>query len=95
VKKDFEVKPVHEKVLDALRHRSEVPLDVELADGKHLRVQNIAWVFDLSNPVALIYSNIGPFDRHSDLPTETFWAEEVVRIVDVDTGLVCFEASVS
>ena len=83
-------KPDTDRVLDALRYKDGEACDVTLENGDVVRVFNIAWGFDMDNPVAHITTNISPSppDTHT---VDYFEADEVVKIVHVETMAVLFE----
>ena len=84
-------KPSHATALDILKARNGEPSDVTLTPNRVVRVYNIAWGYDLGDPVAHITTNISPVP--DDCPSDFFFADEIVRIVDPDNGAVWFELS--
>ena len=84
-------KPAYDVVLDLLKRREGVATDIMLDDGRTVRSQNIAWSFDLGNPVAHLTINVSPLNPESNLPIDSFFADEVVRIVDPENGAELFE----
>lgn len=83
-------KPAYDVVLDLLKRRDDMATDITLDDGRTLRSQNIAWSFDLGNPVAHITINVSPPNPESNLPVDSFFADEVVRIVDPENDADLF-----
>jgi hypothetical protein len=88
----FMPKPKHAVALDLLKKRNGEPSEVTLASGRVVRVWNIAWGYDLGNPVAHITTNISP-EPEEEHSVDCFDADEIVRIVDPDNGALWFEAS--
>lgn len=88
----YMAKPSYDTVLDLLKLRNGQPTDVTLATGQVVRVYNIAWVFDLGNPVAFITTNISP-EPEFDHQWHSFFADEVIRIIDPENGAVWFDSS--
>ena len=84
-------KPAYHVVLDLLKTRDGMATDITLGDGRILRSRNIAWSFDLGNPVAHITINDSPPNPETDFPIVSFFADEVMRIVDPENGADLFE----
>jgi hypothetical protein len=84
-------KPLHATALDVLRARTGEPSDVTLTSGRVVRVYNVAWGYDLDDPVAHITTNNSPSPA-GEQPWDFFFADAVVRIVDPENGAVWFEA---
>ncbi|HKB01895.1 MAG TPA: hypothetical protein VKD90_06725 [Gemmataceae bacterium] len=83
-------KPSHATALDLLKCRTGEPLDVTLSSGLVVRVYNVAWGYDLDDPVAHITTNISP-PQAADPTWDFFFADEIVRIVDPENGAIWFE----
>jgi hypothetical protein len=83
-------KPAHATALDILKQRNGEPSDVTLTSGRVVRVYNIAWGYDLGDPVAYITTNISPVPQ-IDHTSDFFFANEIAQIVDPDNGAVWFE----
>jgi hypothetical protein len=85
-------KPQHAQALDILKKRNGVLSNVTLFNGRVVPVRNIAWGYDLGDPVAHITTNISPPSAESKLPSDFFFANDIVRIVDPENGAVWFES---
>lgn len=85
------MKPVHDVALDCLKQRVGCPSDVTLDDGRIVRVWNIAWGYDLGDPIAHLTTNIDKPVLVPDLPIDFFYSNEIRKIVDVETNAVWFE----
>jgi hypothetical protein len=83
-------KPAHATALDILKRCTGEPSDVTLLSGRVVRVYNVAWGYDLNDPVAHITTNISP-PQAADPTWDFFFADEVVRIVDPENGAIWFE----
>jgi hypothetical protein len=74
-----------------LQQRCDSATEATLRDGRRLIVHNVAWGRDLGLPFDHFTTNISPppgFPHTLDF----FRADEVVRLVAVETGTVIFEA---
>jgi hypothetical protein len=69
----------HDRALRILKRRNGKWSEVWLRDGRRVRVLNIAWGYDLSDPVAHVITNISPSLAGADLPVDFFRTDEVVR----------------
>jgi hypothetical protein len=78
-------------VLKILSKREGEATDVTLSSGQVMCVFNIAWGYDLGDPVAHVTANISPppEEKHA---AGFFFTDEVVRIVDPETGVAWFDA---
>src|SRR5262249_25279443 len=81
----------HARVLQILKRRCGEWSEVWLRDGRRVRVLNIAWGYDLDDPVAHVTTNISPSLAGADLPVDFFRTDEVVRIIDPENGPVWFD----
>ena len=82
-------KPFHATALDILKLRTDEPSDVTLACGRVVRVYNVAWGYDMGDPVAHITTNISPAPN-PEHTADFFFANEVLRIVDPENGAIWF-----
>lgn len=73
-------------VLRVLRGRDGLLSFVELADGRQLRVHNVAWGYDVGDEWAHITTTASPFVEGE--PIDVFSTEDVVRIADPESGTV-------
>lgn len=83
-------KPLHATALDILKRRTGEPSDVTLSSGRVVRVYNVAWGYDMDDPVAHITTNISP-PPAAEHTSDFFFADEVVRVVDPENGAIWFE----
>lgn len=83
-------KPSHATALEILKLRNGEPSDVLLSSGQAIRVYNIAWVYDLGNPVAYVTTNISPRPE-VEHTSESFIADEVCRILDPENNAIWFD----
>jgi hypothetical protein len=81
----------HARALQILKRRGGEWSEVWLRNGRRVRVLNIAWGYDLGDPVAHVTTNISPSLAGADLPVDFFRTDEVVRIVDPEDGAVWFD----
>ncbi len=95
-------KQSHERALDILKSHDGVLVEVLLKSGQLLQVWNVAWGYDIGDKVAHITSNCSPSidgkylgDEFMDgeKPIDLFWADEIVRMTDPDSGAVWYELS--
>lgn len=85
----------HQRALDVLVHRCGEWSQVTLRDGKVCQVFDVAWGYDLGEEVAHITTNCspGPDPDGVDFSVEchAFLADQIVRIVDLDTNAFLFD----
>jgi hypothetical protein len=81
----------HDRALRILKQRNGKWSEVWLRDGRRVRVLNIAWGYDLGDPVAHVTTNISPLLAGADLPVDFFRTDEVERIMDPENGAVWFD----
>lgn len=89
-------KLLHHRALDILVQRCGDWSRVLLADGRCCMVHDLCWGYDSGEAVAHVTTNISPPDQEYDVEFEYgidfFHADEVVKIEDVETGAVLFNA---
>jgi hypothetical protein len=68
------------RLIDLLRRRDGQRTLVELQDGRHLRVTNIAWGYDMGDEYAHVTTNASP--QIEGEPMELFSTKEVRRVLD-------------
>ena len=87
------MKADHERALDILKSRDGELIKVITSDGTTYRVWNIAWGYDLGTDVAHITANISPGVEGEEV--HFFHANEIVSMVDLESGAVWFESGES
>jgi hypothetical protein len=74
--------PADEHLIDLLRGRDGRPCVVELHDGRHLKVVNIAWGYDMGDTHAHVTTNCSPAIEGE--PMDVFFTHEIQRVLDPD-----------
>ena len=73
-------------IIDILRARDGVWTDVELKDGRVLKVLNIAWGYDEGDQYAHVTANVSPRPSE-ETSIDLFFTHEVRRMVDPQNGI--------
>ena len=90
-------KAPHQRALDILVHRCGEWSRVLLSSGRICIIHDVAWGYDVGDEVAHITTNISPpnveYDVEFFYEVDSFRADEIEKIEDVETGAVFFDSS--
>lgn len=78
-------------VLDVLTRREGQRTEVALHTGQVLQVYNIHFGYDLGATFAYVHTNDNPHREGMD-PSALFFTDQVVSIIDPESGELLFEA---
>jgi hypothetical protein len=82
--------PADQELIDLLVAREGIWTEVELFDGKTLRVLNIAWGYDQGDEYAHVTTNCSPSPGRR-VPMDFFFTNDVTRVIDPETREVLYE----
>jgi hypothetical protein len=89
------MKAQHQRATDILIHRCGRWSKVHLQDGSEYMTLDVTWGYDLGDDVAHITTNISPGPSPDDdlefhYGIDFFFANEITKIEDFETGAVLF-----